>query len=315
LLNPPPQEFSERYDLINDLRDPRVLKQLSILEENLKKMESVDGFDNPARAIKEVNNGRIPQEIEEVKDLISQNPHINNYYSHDYTTIKADVESQTQITEDDYDQMLEIIESIPFPEEVAIVPQGGVAEGKELDSTMSGDILITTLLGFLFVIALAALIYRSITVGVMAFIPIIFSVIWTVSIMGYIDLPFTILTTGMLAILMGVGIDFSIHLMHRIREETDKGQNIKNAVMSAMTETGEAISFTTITTIVGFLALTLASLLVTQRLGLTLAIGIGSTFFSCIILVPAVMAVQYFSKQKKLEKQATMQKIVRGAKK
>jgi len=182
---------------------------------------------------------------------------------------------------------------VEFPKEVSVVPQGSVPEDIEFEQVMLGDTNKTTLVGFLFVIIIASLFYRSIVSGFLAFIPIIFAIIFTVGFMGYIDLPFNVLTTGMLAILMGMGIDFSIHLIHSIEESMEeyKGDASK-AFPHALTSTGQAISITTITTILGFLALSFATLVNTHRLGYTLAIGIGATFIACIIIVPTVLSIK-----------------------
>ena len=61
--------------------------------------------------------------------------------------------------------------------------------------------------------------------------------------------------------------------------------------------TGQAISVTTITTVIGFMALSFATLVNTMRLGWTLAVGIGATFFSCMLIVPAVLAIKYRTKK------------------
>jgi len=143
---------------------------------------------------------------------------------------------------------------------------------------------------------IASFLYRSITVGLLSFFPIIFSMLWAVGIMGYVGLPFTVLTSGMLSIVMGMGIDFSIHLIHKTKEKQRQGESIDAAITEAVTGTGEAILMATITTITGFISLVLASLLVTRRLGLTLAIAIAAAFFACMIIVPAVLKIEYLLK-------------------
>jgi len=289
--------FNEEYEhisgtkKIDDMRDPRVLHRIDVIGEMLVREEYVKSVSSPANTIKEMNNGRIPQDLEEIKTLVELNPNLKSQFNNDFSITQFRLEA-FYYDEPEYYKVLDVVDSVKIPEEIKLVPQGGGAEDEELMNSLMGDTMLTALLGFLLVIITATLFYRSFTVGMLAFIPILISIFWTVGIMGYIDLPFTVLTSGMLAILMGMGIDFSIHLIHRTRELLAEGKTIDEALPETLTSTGEAIMVTTLTTIIGFMALAFATLLGTQRLGYTLAVGILATFISCMVLVPAVLSLQ-----------------------
>ena len=74
---------------------------------------------------------------------------------------------------------------------------------------------------------------------------------------------------------------------------------IEKALPEALMSTGQAIAVTTMTTVIGFLALSFASLVNTQRLGWTLSLGILATFFSCMLIVPAILTIQYRNKPRR----------------
>jgi len=284
----------EDYDpnFVHDLRDPRVMLPMASLDDVIRDIRWVDAVDSPSYDITN-KLGRMPREFEEIKSIINENPDIRSKYNDDFSLVMYTLVFDG-INRERYYELLREMDSVEFPKEVSVVPQGSVPEDIEFEQVMLGDTNKTTIVGFLFVIIIASLFYRSIVSGFLAFIPIIFAIIFTVGFMGYIDLPFNVLTTGMLAILMGMGIDFSIHLIHSIEEgmEEYKGDASK-AFPHALTSTGQAISITTITTILGFLALSFATLVNTHRLGYTLAIGIGATFIACIIIVPTVLSIKY----------------------
>lgn len=295
------KDDSEEYDPdgVVDLRDPRVMQPMSQLDVLVEDLRWVNSVDSPTNSIKQLNNGRIPSDYEETKRLLEENPGSASQFNQDYTialfTPRADV-----IDRGEYYELLNELDGVSFPQEVEIIPQGSVPEDIELEQTLGADTMKTALIGFLFVIIIASLFYRSFIAGLLAFFPIIFAIIWTIGIMGYINLPFTVLTTGMLAILMGMGIDFSIHLIHSIEESMkDYNNKLEEAIPYALMSTGQAISTTTITTVLGFMALSFATLVNTMRLGWTLAIGIAATFFACTIIVPSVMALKYKRKLKK----------------
>jgi len=282
---------------IRDLRDPRILRPMSTLDNTLKELKWVDDIESPTMAIKEVSR-RVPQDIETVKDLIEKNPQIKNHFNKDFSIALYQVKFTTADIPEYY-ELLREINSIPFPKEIKIIPQGGQADMIELDESLLGDTMKTTVIGFIIVIILAAIFYTSIVAGFLAFFPIIFAMMWTVGVMGYINLPFTVLTTGMLSMLMGMGIDFSIHIIHSIKDKIKEYNSIEKAVPEALQGTGKAVAITTLTTVVGFLALSFAELVNTKRLGWTLAVGILATFFACILIVPAILTIQYRIQQRR----------------
>jgi hydrophobe/amphiphile efflux-3 (HAE3) family protein len=281
---------------IIDLRDPGIIEKIGHIDEAMESLSYVDSFSSPADRLGLLNDGRLPQEREEIKQLIEQDPELREMFNEDYTLVMMNARSDSFDAEKDNQialgEMMGEAEAIQFPEGTRFYPQGNIAQWIELDETLAADTMFTTLLGFLFVIIIASLVYRSLLVGMLAFLPIIFSLLWTVGIMGYIDLPFTVLTSGMMAIVMGMGVDFSVHLIHITKLGLKKGLTMAEAITQSVTKTGEAISTSTLTTVIGLSALMLANLLATQRLGATLAIAISMCFLACILLVPASLMLE-----------------------
>jgi len=296
------QEDMGDYDPngIKDLRDPRVLRQMASLDRLVGDLKWVDSIDSPSTLIARYNNDRIPQDSAEINRIIEEHPDVRATFNSDFSialfTPRAD-----DIEYPEYFELMQELDGVSFPSEVEIIPQGSVPEDIELEQMMGSDTIRTALIGFVFVITLAALFFVSMVAGFLAFIPIVFAILWTVGIMGYINLPFTILTTGMLAILMGMGIDFSIHIMHSTKRFIKKYGTLEKAIPEAMMSTGQAIAVATITTMVGFSALSFATLVNTRRLGWTLAVGIFCTFFACMLIVPSVLALQHKWKQRRLK--------------
>jgi uncharacterized protein len=81
-------------------------------------------------------------------------------------------------------------------------------------------------------------------------------------------------TIGMCAILIGLGVDFAILIFGRYRQARDKGSEHARAIEEAIAKLGRAIFFGALTTAVGFLALLLAGSGGFTQLGVLIAIGI-----------------------------------------
>ncbi len=81
-------------------------------------------------------------------------------------------------------------------------------------------------------------------------------------------------TIGMCAILIGLGVDFAILIYGRYQQARSEGAAHEGAIEEAVANLGRAIFFGALTTAVGFLALTLASSSGFTQLGVLIAIGI-----------------------------------------
>ena len=110
--------------------------------------------------------------------------------------------------------------------------------------------------------------------------------------MGLLDIPLDMATAGIGSLILGLGIDYGIHLMHRYDEERRKGMSIDKAIETAVVETGTAVMATTATTVAGFLALVLAPLPMMANLGKVCALGIFFCMIVVLTLLPALIVIE-----------------------
>ena len=173
---------------------------------------------------------------------------------------------------------------------------GQVAQG--LDNQQSGNsadqiVLIATLA---LILILLLVIFRS---PIIALLPLI--VIGVVSqvatgLIADLNKPLHLnadssLTTILIVVLFGIGTDYILFLMFRYRERLRRGEDRKQAMVSAVTRVGEVISSAAGVVIVAFLALTLSTLSLLRQLGPTLAIAVGVALVAGLTLVPAVVSL------------------------
>jgi len=83
--------------------------------------------------------------------------------------------------------------------------------------------------------------------------------------------------------IIGIGIDFGVHFMHRYRHEGPG--KIKTVVAS----TGKAIMITSMTTMIGFGTLLLAKYRGMGSMGLLLVLGVGACFLTTVWILPAIL--------------------------
>jgi predicted RND superfamily exporter protein len=168
---------------------------------------------------------------------------------------------------------------------------GDTIRFNELSAALQSDTAKTTVIALAFVFVLAAVAYASFATGFIALLPVVIGILWTVGFMGYLKVPFTSLSSGLIALVLGVGVDFSIHLVNSTKNSLNKGKSLSKALEETISQTGTPILLSSTTTFIGFLSLLLATLLGVQRLGMSLALSILSVFLVTIIMVPAILAL------------------------
>src|SRR5215831_8840765 len=99
------------------------------------------------------------------------------------------------------------------------------------------------------------------------------------------------ISTILIVVLFGIGTDYILFLMFRYREQLRRGEDKKQAMVSAVTRVGEVISSAAGVVIVAFLALILSTVSVLRSMGPALAIAVGVTLIAGLTLVPAVVSL------------------------
>ncbi|HJW24716.1 MAG TPA: MMPL family transporter [Rhodocyclaceae bacterium] len=93
--------------------------------------------------------------------------------------------------------------------------------------------------------------YGSVHAGWLMVLPMLFSTLMTYAYMGAMNIGISVNTVPVIAVGVGVGIDYAVYFMDRIREEYAGLRNMKQAVINAVATTGYAVSFTAATLIAG----------------------------------------------------------------
>jgi len=92
-------------------------------------------------------------------------------------------------------------------------------------------------------------------------------------------------------LLIGLGVDYSIHITSRYREETSEGEAVSHAVGTSIRTVGVALVLATITTAVGFLTNLINEIPELREFGVLAAIGISASFLIMLTFVPAVRLI------------------------
>ncbi len=120
-------------------------------------------------------------------------------------------------------------------------------------------------------------------VVVIAGLPTLCSVFWTLGIMGYsgYEVTMTVIIVG--PILLALGVSYGLHITNRYAEETGtKDEKIRQSLAS----TGRAVFLSAVTTVIGFISLTFTPMKPIETVGIALSGGIVIVYFLTMAMVP-----------------------------
>lgn len=139
------------------------------------------------------------------------------------------------------------------------------------------------------VLIIACLLFRSLRFGCIAVLPVVFTVLAIYGVMGYLGVNLEPPTSMFAAIAIGVGVDFAIHLVARLRDvQIRTDLQFDDALNTALPSTARACFFNAAALTVGFSVLTLSDLPTLQRFGGLISLAALASFAASLLLVPAL---------------------------
>lgn len=166
---------------------------------------------------------------------------------------------------------------------------GGLIDMKSEYNAVITDIVRSISVTILSIITLLALFFMSIRAAMRIFGPILMSTICALGItfltVGYLNL----ITAFIFAILIGLGIDFGIHLYARYNLERCLGQTVEEALKISVVETGSPLFFGALTTAAAFFTLMFGSFPGFSQFGFVAGIGVILAFLTMTTVMPALV--------------------------
>jgi len=125
--------------------------------------------------------------------------------------------------------------------------------------------------------------FRKPYYALVAMIPLALGVFWMVGIMQFLGILLSFMTMMGLPLIIGIGIDDGVHIMHRWLNE---GQGKMRIVYSS---TGRAILLTSLTTMLAFGSMIFSVFPAWAWFGESLFIGVGACFLTTVIILPGIL--------------------------
>ncbi|MBN2012495.1 MMPL family transporter [candidate division KSB1 bacterium] len=125
--------------------------------------------------------------------------------------------------------------------------------------------------------------FRRPRYALIAMIPLAVGVVWMVGFMKLTGQQFTVLNVMGLPMILGIGIDDGVHIVHRWLHEG------RGKIKLVYASTGKAILLTSLTTMLGFGSLVFSVYRGFGQLGASLFVGVGACFLTSALILPGIL--------------------------
>lgn len=293
--------------LEGDVLEPETLRAMEALQAELDGMPRVSGSMSVADIVKEVGRALneddpayavIPESRAAVAQYLlllsmSGDAVLDQFLTWDQGTAKIEVPVATTSAQERA-EVLRRVEALaaerlgPYGRvEVTGLPYliDGMAE------LITGGQIQSLLVSLAGVLVLLWIMVGSLGTGLLCLVPILVTVAINFGFMGWAGMTFDVITALVASIVVGVGIDYSIHVYSRWREEVSNGHGPREAAVATLATTGKAVLLNAAAVAAGFLVLLLSTFPPLRTFGFLVAFTMGVSSAAALTVLPALLSV------------------------
>jgi len=163
-----------------------------------------------------------------------------------------------------------------------VVVTGIVPSFNEISNYVREEFLGLTVAALMMVLLIAMIFLRRPLLAVLSTVPAVVGLVWTLGLMQLAGIELNLVTILVAPMIIGLGIDYALHLLNRHLEQPDR-------IDASVAHVSRAILMTSATTIIGFGSLAFAELASLRALGLTVSAGILCCAVTSLLLLPAML--------------------------
>ncbi len=286
-----------------DITDPVVMNEIDDFVQDIKAKENVGEVTAVSTLIRRMNEvlhnedelyDRIPDSRNAISQyllLYSMSADMSKWIDFNQEHALVNVRISTNST-NKIKQIVDYISNyIQQHSDSPFVLYGGFAHllAELVESIVQGQIL-SLVLSIVLVAIIVMILFGSLMAGLLAILPLSLAVISLFGLMGYLNIELNMITAMLSSIMIGVGVDYTIHFLWRYRREKQNSDSI-DAVKTTLKTTGRGIIFNALSVVVGFSILLVSNFLPVQFFGMLIVVSITSCLIGALFILPAICIV------------------------
>ncbi len=282
-----------------DMQSPYVLHKMDETETYMKKFPEIAFTQSVADLIKQMNNvmgegEKVPDRKDKIEDLwflldgqdimpqlVSDNL--------DKGIIQSRFSSYDSKQMQDFQKYMNEFISKNSTDSCRMALTGLPSVYVRMDKSLFDSQTSSLGIALVLVLVIVALILKSFMRGVFATIPILSTIAILFGFMGYAGISLDVATVLVASVAMGIGIDYSIHVITHFNHSLRETKDVRSAVQETILSSGKAIVINVVSVAAGFLVLLFSQMAPLQNFGLLVAISMIGSGLGALTLLPAVL--------------------------
>ncbi len=295
-----------------DIQSPEVLKLIARTELFMKEDPNVSVTQSVAALVEQMNDAmgegkRIPDEkakIEQLWFLLDGQEIMSQLVTDDLDMAIIQSQFASIETEDIKSFTLKMDQYISenSTDNITVEFTGIPPIYEKLNISLIKSQYSSLLLAIGLVLIIVAMILKSFSKGVLATVPIIVTIVMSLGFMGFTGIPLDIATVLVGSIALGIGIDYSIHVISGINKHLSLGQRQEEAIENTIKISGKAVITNALSVAAGFILLIFSQMQPFRNFGILVAINMFVSSIGALTLLP-VLLMMLDKKLKKRSKQ------------
>ncbi len=236
--------------------------------------------------------------------VLSQPAYVNRIISEDGKYLALVVELQTYSQNSAQDGSNELLNETHSAQTFEAL-RALVDSHTELDIAMSGEPVLLTvtnsltakdttrtgITALIMAIIFMVFFFRRLSGVLIPFVVINGSILGTVGLMGFFGSPFTMTSSAVVVLILGIGTADVVHILSLFYKKYDQEGDKREAMLYAMSHSAPAVFLTTVTTMIGFLSFVVGDLASTAELGIYAALMVIFALFYTVTLGPSLISM------------------------
>ena len=157
----------------------------------------------------------------------------------------------------------------------------------EITDSFQESLVVAIILAFFIVL----FVLRDVRLSIITILPVVAITLWLRGGMVLTDTPINLVTVQISSLAIGLGVDYAIHMVQRVREARFENPELKQVewMEESLDETGNNVAMSAFTDFAGFMVLTLSIMPLFVTFGMIMAIMIFLSFVAAVIMLPALL--------------------------
>ncbi|THB77133.1 MAG: RND family transporter [Desulfobacteraceae bacterium] len=216
---------------------------------------------------------------------------LSDYSDSEYKQLNIPVILRTNSSRDTYklDNKVKAFVNRNFPSHIKVAVSGSANVSVAATDEIVRGQMVSLMVSFAVVLVMLFITFRSLTYAAIAIIPLVMTVTINFGIMGFLDIPLDIGTAVISSIVIGIGVDYAIHYLSRLKADLQKGLTFSEALENTVSRSGKAIVSNAATVGLGFVALWFSVLTPLVTMGWMITLTMLVSAFCTLVLIPVML--------------------------